>query len=242
MFTTGVINLPFFSFVSVLIAIPTGIKIFNWLATMWGGHLSFATPMLWAVGLIYLFTIGGITGVMVASPPLDFHFQDTYFVVAHMHNVLVAGTVFAMFAGIYFWFPKATGRMLSERLGKLHFASWIVGFSVTFLPQYQLGAEGMPRRFADYPALPGWPELNLISTAGSLLLAFGVLCFLAAVALAFRQPRTAPADPWGANSLEWATTSPPPEHNFIRLPPIRSERPVFDAREGRLGEAADEPG
>jgi cytochrome c oxidase subunit I len=242
MFTTGVINLPFFSFVSFLIAIPTGIKIFNWLATMFRGHLSFATPMLWAVGLIYLFTIGGITGVMVASPPLDFAFQDTYFVVAHMHNVMVAGTVFAMFAGIYFWFPKATGRMLSDRLGKLHFASWIVGFSVTFLPQYQLGAEGMPRRFADYPALPGWPELNLISTAGSLLLAFGVLCFLAAVALALRQPRTAPADPWGANSLEWATTSPPPEHNFLRLPPIRSERPVFDWREGRVGEAENEPG
>jgi cytochrome c oxidase subunit 1 len=147
-----------------------------------------------------------------------------------------------MFAGIYFWFPKATGRMLSDRLGKLHFWSWIAGFSVTFLPQYQLGAEGMPRRFADYPALPGWPELNLISTAGSWLLALGVLCFLAAVALALRQPRTAPADPWGANSLEWATTSPPPEHNFVRLPRIRSERPVFDARVGRLGEAAEEPG
>jgi cytochrome c oxidase subunit I len=242
MFTTGVVNLPFFAFVSFLIAVPTGIKIFNWIATMWRGHLSFPTPMLWAVGLIYLFTIGGITGVMVASAPLDFHFQDTYFVVAHMHNVLVAGTVFAMFAGIYFWFPKATGRILSERLGKLHFWSWIVGFSVTFLPQYQLGAEGMPRRFADYPALAGWPELNLISTAGSLLLAFGVVCFLAAVALALRQPRTAPADPWGANSLEWATMSPPPEHNFIRLPPIRSERPVFDARVGRVGEAAEEPG
>ncbi|MDQ3871789.1 MAG: cbb3-type cytochrome c oxidase subunit I, partial [Chloroflexota bacterium] len=175
MFTTGAVNLPFFSFMSFLIAVPTGIKIFNWIATMWRGQLRFPTPMLWALGLVYVFTIGGITGVIVASPPLDFHFHDTYFIVAHMHNVLIPGTVFALFAGIYFWFPKATGRLLNDRLGKLHFWSWAVGFSLTFLPQYQLGALGMPRRFADYPALPGWPELNLLSTAGSLLLALGIV-------------------------------------------------------------------
>ncbi len=242
MFTTGLVNLPFFSFMSFLIAVPTGIKIFNWIATMWRGQLRFPTPMLWALGLVYVFTIGGITGVIVASPPLDFHFQDTYFVVAHMHNVLIPGTVFALFAGVYFWFPKATGRLLNERLGKFHFWSWAVGFSLTFLPQYQLGAQGMPRRFADYPALPGWPELNLLSTAGSLLLAVGILAFLAAVVLALRQPASAPDDPWGGNSLEWATSSPPPHHNFRRLPSIRSERPVFDEREGRFGEPAEAPG
>jgi cytochrome c oxidase subunit 1 len=233
MFTTGLVSLPFFSFVSFAIAIPTGIKIFNWLATMWRGQLRFPTPMLWAVGLIYVFTIGGITGVVVASPPLDFHLQDTYYVVAHMHNVLIGGTVFAIFGGIYFWFPKATGRRLDERLGRLHFGSWLVGFTLTFLPHYQLGASGMPRRIADYSSGAGWSELNLLSTAGSLLLGLGMLPFLAAVVLALRRPADQPDDPWEANSLEWATTSPPPEHGFRVLPPIRSERPVFDARERR---------
>ncbi len=230
MFTTGGINLPFFAITSFLIAVPTGIKIFNWLATMIRGRLTFPTPMLFATGFIYLFVIGGITGVIVASPPIDFHFQDTYFVVAHLHNVLVGGSVFAVFSGIYFWFPKAFGRRLSERLGKLHFWSWVVGFIVTFLPQYQLGADGMPRRYVDYPANTGWPELNAISSAGSLLLGLGMLPFLLAVVLAFRRPPDQPDDPWGGNSLEWWTSSPPPHHNFRSLPPIRSERPVWDAR------------
>jgi cytochrome c oxidase subunit 1 len=242
MFTTGAVNLPFFSAVSFLIAVPTGIKIFNWIATMFRGELSFPTAMLWALGLIYLFTVGGITGVMVASPPLDFHFHDTYFVVAHFHNVIVAGTVFAMFAGIYFWFPKATGRLLGERLGNAHFWSWMIGFSLTFLPQYQLGGSGMPRRFADYPALTGWPELNLLSTIGSFVLALGIVAFLVNVVISLRRPQNAGSDPWEANSLEWGTTSPPPEHNFTVLPPVTSERPVFDARVGRIGEAADQPG
>jgi cytochrome c oxidase subunit 1 len=240
MFTTGAVSLPFFSFVSFTIAIPTGIKIFNWIATMWRGQLRFPTPMLWAVGLIYVFTIGGISGVVVASPPLDFHLQDTYYVVAHMHNVLIGGTVFAIFGGIYFWFPKATGRRLNEALGRLHFGSWLVGFTLTFLPQYQLGASGMPRRIADYGPGAGWAELNLLSTAGSLLLGLGMLPFLAAVVLALRRSPDQPDDPWEANSLEWATSSPPPDHGFRRLPPIRSERPVFDARQGRFGEGAAE--
>jgi cytochrome c oxidase subunit 1 len=240
MFTTGAVSLPFFSFVSFTIAIPTGIKIFNWIATMWRGQLRFPTPMLWAVGLIYVFTIGGISGVVVASPPLDFHLQDTYYVVAHMHNVLIGGTVFAIFGGIYFWFPKATGRRLNEALGKLHFGSWLVGFTLTFLPQYQLGASGMPRRIADYGGGTGWAELNLLSTAGSMLLGLGMLPFLAAVVLALRRPPDQPDDPWEANSLEWATSSPPPDHGFRRMPQIRSERPVFDAREGRVGEGAVE--
>ncbi|HEX5013567.1 MAG TPA: cytochrome c oxidase subunit I [Candidatus Limnocylindrales bacterium] len=233
MFTTAAINLPFFALSSFIIAVPTGIKIFNWVGTMFRGKLTFPTPMLFATGFIYLFVIGGITGVIVASPPLDFHFQDTYFVVAHLHNVLVGGSVFGIFAGVYFWFPKITGRRLDERLGKLHFWSWLVGFILTFLPQYQLGADGMPRRYPDYAANPGWTELNAISTVGSLLLGLGMIPFLAAVVLALRRPPDQGNDPWEANSLEWWTTSPPPHHNFTSLPPIRSERPVFDARESR---------
>ena len=231
MFTTGAVNNAFFAITSFAIAVPTGIKIFNWIATMWRGRLTFPTPMLFVTGFIYLFVLGGITGVIVASPPLDFHFQDTYFVVAHFHNVLVGGSVFAIFGGIYFWFPKITGRRLSERLGKLHFLSWLVGFVLTFVPQYQLGALGMPRRYADYGAAAGWTELNMLSTAGALLMGLGILPFLAAVVLALRRPPDQPNDPWAANSLEWWTSSPPPEHNFHSLPPIRSERPVWDGRE-----------
>ena len=230
MFTTGAINVDFFSLSSLAIAVPTGIKFFNWLATMWRGHLRLETPMIFAIGFLYLFVIGGITGVIVASPALDFQFQDTYFVVAHLHNVLFGGSVFAMFAGLYFWFPKITGRRLDERLGKLHFWMWVVGFVVTFLPQYQLGAAGMPRRYADYPAEAGWTLLNLISTVGAFMLAAGILPFLLNVLLVLRRPADQPSDPLGANSLEWATTSPPPPHNFRTLPPIRSERPVRDAR------------
>jgi cytochrome c oxidase subunit 1 len=229
MFTTGAVNLPFFAVTSFAIAVPTGIKIFNWMATMFRGRLSFETPMLFATSFIYLFVIGGITGVIVASPPIDFHFHDTYFVVAHLHNVLVGGSVMALFGGIYFWFPKMTGRRLSERLGKIHFASWVVGFLLTFIPQYQLGALGMPRRYADYSDA-AWSGLNVLSTVGSLILGLGTIPFLVAVFLALRQPADQPNDPWGGNSLEWWTTSPPPHHNFTSLPPIRSERPVFDAR------------
>jgi cytochrome c oxidase subunit 1 len=237
MFTTGAVNLPFFALSSFIIAVPTGIKIFNRVATKYRGQLTFPTPMLFATGFIYLFTLGGITGVIVASPPLDFHLHDTYYVVAHFHNVLVGGSVFALFAGIYFWFPKMTGRRLSERLGKLHFWSWLVGFILTFLPQYQLGAQGMPRRYADYAADAGWTGLNIASTAGAFLMGVGILPFLAAVVLALRRRPDQPADPWGANSLEWWTTSPPPHHNFTSLPAIRSERPVFDARHAEAVEA-----
>jgi cytochrome c oxidase subunit 1 len=231
MYTTGAVNLPFFAITSFAIAVPTGIKIFNWMATMFRGRLSFEAPMLFATGFIYLFVIGGITGVIVASPPIDFHFQDTYFVVAHLHNVLVGGSVFALFGGIYFWFPKIFGRRLSESLGRLHFFAWVVGFLLTFLPQYQLGALGMPRRYPDYSADLGWTTLNIASTVGSLILGLGTIPFLVAVVLAFRHPPDQPNDPWAGNSLEWWTTSPPPHHNFRSLPPIRSERPVFDARQ-----------
>ncbi len=238
MYTTGRVDLPFFSIMSLAIAVPTGIKIFNWTATMWRGSLRFPVAMLWCLGLLYVFTIGGITGVMLASPPIDFQAQDTYFVVAHLHNVLIGGTMFAGFAGVYFWFPKMTGRMLDERLGRLHFLAWVVGFAMTFIPQYILGAEGMPRRIADYPASRGWADLNLISTIGALVLAAGMLPFLLAVFRALRRPADAPPDPWGGNSLEWATSSPPPHHNFDRLPPIRSLRPVFDERMAAAAQAA----
>jgi len=230
MFTTGAVNLPFFSLLSYLIAVPTGIKYFNWIATMWRGHLTFPTPMLFAVGFMFVFLLGGITGVMLASAPLDFQFQDTYYVVGHLHNVLVGGTVMAMFAGFYFWFPKATGRMLSERLGKLHFWTFTGGVLLAFLPMYQLGISGMPRRYADYTGNPTWDLLNLLSTGGAALMAVGVLFFIWNLISALRKPADAPDDPWAGNTLEWATSSPPPEHNFRWLPPIRSERPMWDWR------------
>ncbi len=239
MFTTGAVNLPFFSIMSFLIAVPTGIKIFNWTATMWRGRLRFTTAMLFSIGLLYVFTIGGISGVTVASPPLDYQFQDTYFVVAHLHNVLIGGTVFGIFAGVYYWFPKMTGRLLDERLGRIHWAAWVVGFTVTFVPQYVLGSEGMPRRIADYLPDTGWGPLNALSTVGALLLAVGTIPFLVAVVAALRKAPDAGPDPWGGNTLEWATSSPPPHHNFVSLPPIRSPRPVFDERMRREGLDAD---
>jgi cytochrome c oxidase subunit 1 len=230
MFTTGAVNLPFFSLLSFAIAVPTGIKFFNWIGTMWGGHLTFETPMLWALGFLYLFLIGGITGIILASPALDFNVQDTYFVVAHFHNTLIGGTVFAIFAATYYWFPKMTGRRLSEPLGRLHFVLWVVGFTLTFVRPYQLGLLGMPRRITDYASAAGWTELNALSTVGSIVLGLGVIPFLVAVWLALRHAPDAGDDPWGGYTLEWATTSPPPEHNFTTLPPIRSNRPLFDAR------------
>ncbi|MFL5755923.1 MAG: cytochrome c oxidase subunit I [Chloroflexota bacterium] len=242
MFTTGAVNNAFFSITSFIIAVPTGVKFFNWIATMMRGRLTFPTPMLWAVGFLFTFLLGGITGVIVASPPLDYQFQDTYFVVAHIHNVLVGGAIYGMWAGITFWFPKFTGRLLPERLAKTHFWLWTIGFVVTFLPQYQLGAWGMPRRYVDYPANPGWSELNLISSIGAVLIALSVLAFLGAVVVALRRPADAANDPWGGNTLEWWTTSPPPHHNYRSLPPIRSERPVFDARVAAARAAEPTPG
>jgi cytochrome c oxidase subunit 1 len=236
MFTTGAVNGPFFSLASFAIAVPTGVKFFNWIATMWRGRLTFETPMLWAMGFLYLFLLGGITGIIVASPPLDYQLQDTYFVVAHFHNTLIGGSVFAIFAGVYYWFPKMTGRRLSERLGRIHFVLWVAGFTATFLPQYQLGLLGMPRRIADYSAASGWVDLNVVSTIGAGLLGLGMVPFLLAVGAALRRPPDQPADPWGGATLEWWTDSPPPHGNFRDLPPIRSPRPVFDAHHPAAGD------
>ncbi|GGZ12905.1 aa3-type cytochrome oxidase subunit I [Streptomyces poonensis] len=230
MFATGGVLLPFFSFMSFLIAVPTGVKFFNWIGTMWHGSLSFETPMLWAFGFLVTFLFGGLTGVLLASPPLDFHVTDSYFVIAHFHYVVFGTVVFAMFAGFHFWWPKLTGTMLDERLGKLHFWTLFVGFHTTFLVQHWLGAEGMPRRYADYLAADGFTALNMVSTIGSFLLGLSTLPFLLNVwKTAKYGKRVQVDDPWGyGRSLEWATTCPPPRHNFCVMPRIRSESPAFD--------------
>jgi cytochrome c oxidase subunit 1 len=229
MFVTGAVNLPFFSFMTFLIAVPTGVKFFNWIGTMWGGSLSFDTPMLWSVGFLATFLFGGLTGVILASPPLDYQVSDTYFVVAHFHYVVFGTVVFAMFAGFYFWWPKFTGRMLDEKLGKLHFWLLFIGFHTTFLVQHWLGVEGMPRRYASYGANEGFTTLNEVSSVGAFILGLSMLPFFYNVYKSRKAPLVGVDDPWGwGRSLEWATSSPPPRHNFLQLPRIRSESPAFD--------------
>jgi cytochrome c oxidase subunit 1 len=231
MFSTGAINLPFFSAMTYLIAVPTGVKMFNWIATMWRGHLTFETPMLFCIGFLLVFLVGGLTGPMLASPPVDVHVTDTYFVVAHMHYVLFGTAAFGFFAGLYFWYPKVTGRRLGERLGKAHFWLMLVGFNLTFWPHHVLGLRGMPRRVPDYAEEAGWTFLNLLSSVGAAVLGASTLVLLWNLWSSPRKGAVAGDDPWGGYSLEWATSSPPPEHNFHELPRIRSERPVFDARQ-----------
>jgi cytochrome c oxidase subunit 1 len=230
MFTTGAVYLPFFSLMTALIAVPTGVKFFNWIFTMWRGKLVFSTPLLFALGFLTMFLIGGINGAMTASVPVDFALHDTYFVVAHIHYVLFGGSVFAIMAGVYYWFPKMTGRMLSERLGKFQFALMFVGFNLTFFPMHELGLAGMPRRIADYADATGWTDLNVLATIGGFAIALSMLPLLWNVFVSRRSGAPAGDDPWRGNTLEWATTSPPPPYNFERLPAIRSERPVFDVR------------
>ncbi len=230
MFTTGAVNNPFFSFVSFLIAVPTGVKFFNWIATMWRGSISFETPMLFALGFLMNFLLGGVTGVMVASPPIDYQAQDSYFVVAHLHYVLGGGTLFAIFAALFFWWPKLFGIKLDETLGRWCFWLLFAGFNLTFFPMHLMGIDGMPRRVFTYANAGQLPELNAIASAGSLVMLAGVAAFAWNVLVSGLRREPAGDDPWQANSLEWATSSPPPEHNFTKLPPIRSERPVWDAR------------
>jgi cytochrome c oxidase subunit I len=231
MFSTGAVLLPFFSFMTFLIAVPTGVKFFNWTGTMWRGQLTFEAPMLFAIGFLVTFLFGGLTGVILASPPLDFQVTDSYFVVAHFHYVLFGTVVFSMFAGFYFWWPKFTGKKLDNTLGAWHFWTLFIGFHTTFLVQHWLGVEGMPRRIANYPFLP--PDvttLNQISSIGSWVLGASTLFFIYNVYKTARSgERVTADDPWGyANSLEWATSCPPPRHNFTSIPRIRSERPAFD--------------
>ena len=230
MYVTGRVALAFFAFMTMLIAVPTGVKFFNWIGTMWGGSLSFETPMVWAIGFLVTFLFGGLTGIILASPALDFQLSDSYFVVAHFHYVVFGTVVFAMFGGFYFWWPKLTGKMLNEPLGKVHFWMTFIGFHTTFLIQHWLGVEGMPRRYADYLPQDGFTTYNRISTAGAALLGASVLPFLYNVYITSRRaPRVEVDDPWGFGaSLEWATSCPPPRHNFDAMPRIRSERPAFD--------------
>ncbi|NUP16441.1 MAG: cytochrome c oxidase subunit I [Streptomyces sp.] len=230
MFATGAVLLPFFSLMSFLIAVPTGVKFFNWIGTMIRGSLSFETPMLWSCGFLVTFLLGGMSGVIIASPPLDFPLTDSYFIVAHLHYVLFGTVVFAMFGGFYFWWPKLTGRLLDERLGKIHFWTLFVGFQTTFLVQHWLGERGMPRRYADYLTTDGFTLLNTISSIGAFLLGLSTLPFLYNVWRTAHQGRRATGnDPWGyGRSLEWTTSCPPPRHNFTALPRIRSESPAFD--------------
>jgi cytochrome c oxidase subunit 1 len=230
MFATGAVLLPFFSFMTFLIAVPTGVKFFNWIGTMWRGALTFETPMLFAIGFLVTFLFGGLTGILLASPPIDFHVSDSYFVVAHFHYVLFGTIVFATYSGIYFWFPKFTGRFLDEKLGKLHFWTTFIGFHTTFLVQHWLGNIGMPRRYPDYLPHEGFTTLNTISSIGAFVLGSSTLVFMWNVYKSYRYGEVTTADdPWGfGNSLEWATSSPPPRHNFTSLPRIRSERPAFE--------------
>ncbi len=230
MYVTGSVLLPFFALMTMLIAVPTGVKIFNWIGTMWRGSITFETPMLWALGFLVSFVFGGLTGVILASPALDFHLSDTYFVVAHFHYVVFGTVVFAMFSGFYFWWPKWTGKMLNERLGKIHFWTLFIGFHTTFLVQHWAGVMAMPRRYYTYLPEDGITWMNQISTVGAMILGASMIPFLLNVYLTARNaPKVTVNDPWGfGRSLEWATSCPPPRHNFVSIPRIRSESPAFD--------------
>ena len=232
MFTTptGTVVLAFFMLSSFAIAVPTGIKIFNWIATLWRGQIIMKTPLYFAAGFLGTFVLGGITGIIVAIFPVDWQLHDTYFVVAHFHYVLMGGTTFAIFAGLYYWFPKMSGRMLSEGLGKISFWLMFIGFHLTFLVQHSLGMSGMPRRIYRYDDSPDWGWMNFISTIGSFILAIGILITLINVVHSIKKGRKAGNDPWGGNTLEWFTQSPPPENNFDVVPRVRSAEPMKDIR------------
>jgi cytochrome c oxidase subunit 1 len=222
MYTVGlsVDTKAYFVFATMVIAVPTGIKIFSWIATMWGGSIEFKTPMLWAIGFVFLFTVGGVTGVVLANAGVDVSLQDTYYVVAHFHYVLSLGAVFTIFGGFYFWFPKMTGYLYNEFLGKLHFWVTFIGVNLAFFPMHFLGLAGMPRRYADYPdAYAGW---NYVSSIGAFIAGFAVLIFFAVLIDAFARKRVAGDNPWGpaATTLEWTLSSPPPFHQYAELPHI----------------------
>jgi len=204
----------------MIIAVPTGVKIFNWLGTLWNGDIRFTTPMLFSIGFIAMFVIGGLSGVTHAVVPSDYQQTDTYYIVAHFHYVLFGGAMFGLLGGLYYWWPKVFGRMLNERWGKVQFWTILVGFNLAFGPMHVLGLQGMPRRIQSYPESLGLTFWNLVSTIGAFIIALGVLVFLVNAVRSFRQPREMVADPWDARTLEWATSSPPPDHNFDEIPVV----------------------
>jgi cytochrome c oxidase subunit I+III len=230
MFATGLPQLgeSFFTAASMMIAIPTGVQFFCWIATMWSGRITLKTPMLWILGFFAIFLLGGLTGVMLAAVPLNIQVHDTFFVVAHLHYVLIGGAIFPLFGAFYYWYPKITGRMLSERLGRWVFGLMFTGFNLTFFPMHLLGLHGMPRRVYTYPASMGWGTLNLVASGGALLMGCGVLLFLIDALRALRAGDVAADDPWGAGTLEWATSSPPPYSNFLRPPTVAGREPLWD--------------
>ncbi|HEY8088409.1 MAG TPA: cbb3-type cytochrome c oxidase subunit I, partial [Polyangiaceae bacterium] len=229
----------FFVMSSMLIAVPTGVKIFNWIATMWGGSIRFTTAMLFAVAFLIEFVVGGLSGVTFAVAPIDWQMTDSYYVVAHFHYVLFGGTAFGVLAGVYYWFPKMSGRLLSERLGRWNFWLMVLGFNLTFFVQHFLGILGMPRRVYTYPDLPQWGTLNMVSTVGAVLMGMASLLLVANLVYSLRRGKPAGDNPWDAWSLEWATTSPPPHDNFDRVPPVHGLRPLWDLAKGVLpGKAA----
>jgi cytochrome c oxidase subunit I len=231
MFTIEGVAVRYFSLTSTLLVIPAGIEYFDLVGTLSGGRIRLQVPMLFALAFLVQFLVGGLTGIWIASPPLDNHDNNSYFIVAHFHYTLLAGSVFGLFAGLYYWWPKVTGTLLREGLGRVHFGLFVIGTNLTFLPQFILGDEGMTRRIADYPSARGWEGLNALSTAGSYVIALSMVFFAVNVLVSLRRPLEAGDDPWGGQTLEWATTSPPPPGNFAALPPVRSHAPLLDLRE-----------
>ncbi len=234
MFTTGlgVVATTAFAFLTMLIAIPTGVKIFNWIGTMWGGRIRFTTPMLFSVGFIWMFMMGGFTGIMHSSPPVDAQQQDTYFVVAHFHYVLIGGSIFALFAGMYYWFPKVTGRLMDDFVGKIVFYLMFIGFNLAFFPMHILGMTGMPRRTHTYKSEMGWDQSNFWSTIGAFILGIGILIFVIQAIHAYYKGKKSPKDPWDSRTLEWDTESPPKEYNFPYTPVIHARDQVWEDKYG----------